>query len=86
MFDKVNINSLPNDNILDVTKLIAFADEKLNVAKMMIFSLLYMVDQVENTVGKGENAGYQHFLRFPQCFFQAFFFRVIKGRNCVVKN
>ena len=22
---------------------------------------------VENTVGKGENAGYQHFLLFPQC-------------------
>ena len=52
MLDKVNINSLPNDNILDVTKLIAFADEKLNVAKMMIFCLLYMVDQVENTIGK----------------------------------
>ena len=68
MLDKVNINSLPNDNILDVTKLIAFADEKLNLAKMMIFCLLYVVDQVENTVGKGENAGYQHFLRFPQCF------------------
>ena len=23
---------------------------------------------VENIVGKGENAGYQHFLLFPQCF------------------
>ena len=23
---------------------------------------------VENVVGKGENAGYQHFLLFPQCF------------------
>ena len=22
----------------------------------------------ENLVGKGENAGYQHFLLFPQCF------------------
>ena len=22
----------------------------------------------ENSVGKGENAGYQHFLLFPQCF------------------
>ena len=22
----------------------------------------------ENMVGKGENAGYQHFLLFPQCF------------------
>ena len=23
---------------------------------------------LENTVGKGENAGKQHFLLFPQCF------------------
>ena len=27
-----------------------------------------LYDRVENTVGKGENAGYQHFLLFPQCF------------------
>ena len=54
------VNPLPNNKILDVTKLKAFADDKLNVAKMTI-SLL---DTVENTVGKGENAGYQHFLLF----------------------
>ena len=28
----------------------------------------FVFDRVENTVGKGENAGYQHFLLFPQCF------------------
>ena len=27
--------------------------------------------RVENIVGKGENAGYQHFLLFPQCFQKA---------------
>ena len=27
-----------------------------------------LFDRVENTVGKGENAGNQHFLLFPQCF------------------
>ena len=27
-----------------------------------------LFNTVENTVGKGENAGYQHFLLFPQCF------------------
>ena len=58
------INSLPNDKILDVTKLKAFAEDKLNVARMMI-SLL---DRVENTVGKRENAGYQHFHLFLQVF------------------
>ena len=28
---------------------------------------------VQNIVGKGENAGYQHFLLFPQCFQKATF-------------
>ena len=27
-----------------------------------------LYDRLENTVGKGENAGNQHFLLFPQCF------------------
>ena len=26
---------------------------------------------VQNIVGKGENAGYQHYLLFPQCFQKA---------------
>ena len=30
--------------------------------------MIYVFDRVENIVGKGENAGYQHFLLFPQCF------------------
>ena len=38
--------------------------KELNVATLMI-SLL---DRVENSVGKEENAGYQHFLLFLQCF------------------
>ena len=29
--------------------------------------------KIENIVGKGENAGNQHFLLFPQCFQKAFF-------------
>ena len=36
-------------------------------------------DRVENIVGKGENAGYQHFFLFPQCFEKAFFPNVSKG-------
>ena len=47
-----------------MTKLKAFPDDKLNIVKMMISRF----DRVENTVGKGENAGYQHFLLFPQSF------------------
>ena len=35
--------------------------------------------RVENIVGKGENAGYQHFLLFPQCFQKASFQEASKG-------
>ena len=45
-------NPLTDDKILDQTKLKAFADDKLNVTKMMI-SVFY---GVENIVGKGEIA------------------------------
>ena len=58
------LNPLPNDKFLEITNLKAFADDKLNVNKMTIS----LCDRVKNTVGKGENAGYQHFLLFPYCF------------------
>ena len=44
-----DINSLPNGEILDRSKLKAFADDKLDVVKMMIS----LFDTFENTVGKG---------------------------------
>ena len=46
----IDLNPVPNDKILGLAKLKAFAD-KLKVARMMI-SLL---DRVENTVGKEEH-------------------------------
>ena len=57
-------NALPSGKILDWPKLKAIADKKINVAEMMIS----LSDRVENIVGKGENAGYQHFLFFPLRF------------------
>ena len=42
----------PHDKILDQIKLKAFADDKLNVTKMIIS----VFDRVENIVGKGEIA------------------------------
>ena len=42
----------------------------------MIFSAF---DRVENIVGKGEKAGYQYFLLFPQCFEMASFPDTSKG-------
>ena len=60
----VNLNSLPNDKILSLSKLKAFADDKINAIK----ELKFVVGTVENNVGIGENAGYQNFLLFPHCF------------------
>ena len=57
-------NSLPNDNILGLFELKALAYDKINVTK----KLKFVMERVENFVGKGRNAGYQHFLLFPQCF------------------
>ena len=66
--------SLPSNIILDWSKLKAFAHDKINVTEKMKFSL----GRVENIVGKGENAGYQHFLVFPQCFQKASFSGTLK--------
>ena len=57
-------NSLPNDKILNLSKLKAFVDGKMS----MTLKLKFVLGRVENIVGEGENAGYQHFLLFPQCF------------------
>ena len=61
---KTKNNSLPNNKILVLTKLKAFADSKFNVAKILIS----VFDRAINIVGKRENVDYQHFLLFPQCF------------------
>ena len=58
-------NPLPQDKILNVTKLKAFADDKSNAAKIANS----LCNRVENAVGKGENDGNQHFHLFLHCFF-----------------
>ena len=58
------LNSLPNDQILDLSKLKTFADNKINVD----FKKKFALGRVENIVDRGENAGYHHFHLFPQCF------------------
>ena len=56
--------SLPNDKILDRAILIPLADNKINVTE----KLKFVSERIENIQGKGENAGHQHFLLFPECF------------------
>ena len=68
------INPLPNDKYLDWSKLKGFADNKINVTE----KLKFVLRQVENIVEKRENAGYLHFLLFPQCFQKSSFQRSFK--------
>ena len=58
------LNPFPNYKILDQSKLKAFADDKINVTERVKFVL----GRIKNIVGKGENAGYQHFSFSQQCF------------------
>ena len=72
--------SLPNHKILDQSKFKELAEDKINATKKFELGLR----MVENILGKGENAGNQHFLLFPKCFQKAFFFRVVKSHHCVI--
>ena len=45
-----------------------FVNNKFNLTKNMN----YAPRRLENIVGKGENAGHQHFLLFSQCFKMTF--------------
>ena len=60
--------------MLDQSNLKALADNNINVTE----KLKLVWGRVENIVGKGESAGYQHFLLFPQCFQKASFSWLLK--------
>ena len=69
-------NALPDGKILDWPKSKALADDKINVAEMMIF----LSDMVENIVGEGENAFSHNVFKSP------LFLGVVKSRDYVVKS
>ena len=54
--------TLKKDKTINCSKFKAFSDNKINVTEKIIFIL----ETVENTVRKVENAGHQHFLLFSQ--------------------
>ena len=56
-----NALTLHQTTNLDLSKMKAFEDDKINVTQKLKFALGIL----ENIVGKGENAVYQHFLLFP---------------------
>ena len=68
------LKPLLKDKILDLSKLKAFADNNLNVNQKLKVAL----GRIENIKGKGENADYQLFLHFPQCFQKASFLGSLK--------
>ena len=69
-------HSLPYKKFLKSTKFQAFADNKSDVTTRMISVFI----RQETVVGKGDNAGYQHFLLFPQCFHNAYPSGLLKVR------
>ena len=72
--DNCAFNTVPKDKMLDWPKLKAFANNEINLTQ----KLKFVLEWVENIVGKGENAGNQHFLLFPQCFQKTFISRWLK--------
>ena len=80
--NKHEINSLPNNKILDQSNLKDFADNNINVT----YATNFDIGRGENIVRIGENAGYQHFSPFPTMFSKAFLSRGVKSQNCVVKG
>ena len=58
------IHSLPNNKILDWSKVNIFADDKISVTKKLKFAVGRVVNIAEN----GEDVCYQHFLLFQNCF------------------
>ena len=55
---------LLNNKIINLSTLIAFVEEKLNVTEIITFVL----GEFENIVSSGDKVGYKHFLHFPLCF------------------
>ena len=74
--------SIPNQT----TKLKAFADEKFNVAKMIISLCDREEESFGKHCGKRRKCCLPAFSPFPKMFSKAFFFSVVKIRDCVVKD
>ena len=68
------INSLPSDKFLNLSKLKALGDDKINVTE----KLKFLFARIEINVGKGENTGNQHFLVFLIMFSNPSFSGLLK--------
>ena len=68
-----------NNKVVGLSKFKAFADDKIYMRE----NLQFVFGSMEIIVGKGENAGNQHFLH-THSVLKGYFFRVVKSRDCVV--
>ena len=75
-------NSSPKDKYADFSKLIAFADDHLNAPQSIYFSF----ERVVTLMGKGEMLVTSIFFFFYNVFKGFFFLRVIKSRDCVIRD
>ena len=74
-------NPFPDDKIVTLSNLKAFADDKFHVTQ----NIEFVFHGMENIVGKGGNAGNQLFLIFPQCFEKSLFpQKRLNSRQCLV--
>ena len=59
-----SLNPFPNDRLFVSAKMKEFADNNFEFDE----NGSKFAEQIQNTVGKGEIAGHEQFLLFPQCF------------------
>ena len=74
-------NPFLKQQILDASKLREFADDNFKFDE----NGRNLSAWVEDTVGKGEIARYEHFLRFPQCFQKTCNCRRVRTRDFLGK-
>ena len=67
-FGDESINSLLKDNIMNLSIFKSFTDGMLILTQTYVIEIVS--ERAKNNMGKGENAGYHHFLLFQQCFEQ----------------
>ena len=84
MFKIPYVNSLPNDKILDWSKLKAFADNKINLKCCNLITEI-LFGKGRKYCGKREKCWLPAFFPFPTMFSKGFFFRVVTSPDCVVK-
>ena len=72
------------DKILDGSKLKALSGNKIKL--MQLRNSKFVFGWPENTLGKGDKSGYQHFLHFPKQFQKPSPLRVVNTWNCLLKS